>query len=76
MLGSPVSCFVSLYNKEQYIRDHLPTCDNFYNIYHPSDLVAYRIEPIIKPHPKHESNNITNTLTSNQESCFEGLKDS
>jgi len=51
----------------------LPTCENFYNIYHPSDLVAYRIEPIIKPHPKRDSNNITNSMTSNVESC---LKDS
>lgn len=51
LLGSPVACFTAMYAKEQYIRDKLPTVENFYNIYHPSDLVAYRIEPIIKPHP-------------------------
>ena len=42
----------SLYDKELYIRDKLPTVDNFYNVYHPSDLVAYRVEPLIKPHPQ------------------------
>jgi hypothetical protein len=29
----------------------LPTCENFWNIYHPSDLIAYRVEPVIRPHP-------------------------
>lgn len=48
LLGSPVALFKSLMGKEFYIRDLLPTCDNFFNVYHPADLIAYRIEPIIK----------------------------
>ncbi|KAJ0067062.1 hypothetical protein NL108_009988 [Boleophthalmus pectinirostris] len=28
---------------------HLPTCKGFFNIYHPLDPVAYRIEPLIIP---------------------------
>uniref|UniRef100_S4RBK1 DDHD domain-containing protein n=1 Tax=Petromyzon marinus TaxID=7757 RepID=S4RBK1_PETMA len=28
----------------------LPTCPGFYNIYHPLDPVAYRLEPMILPH--------------------------
>ncbi|KAG6465410.1 hypothetical protein O3G_MSEX015135, partial [Manduca sexta] len=27
----------------------LPTCDNFFNIFHPYDPIAYRIEPLINP---------------------------
>lgn len=50
LLGSPIGLFVSLYNKENYVRSQLPTVDNFYNLYHPSDLVASRIEPIMKHH--------------------------
>lgn len=26
----------------------MPTCRNFYNIYHPLDFIAYRLEPLIK----------------------------
>jgi hypothetical protein len=48
MLGSPVGMFCSVYSEEAFVRSQLPTCKRFYNIYHPSDLVAYRIEPLIK----------------------------
>ena len=50
LLGSPLSLFVSIYNRENYVRSKLPRCENFYNLYHPSDLIAYRLEPIIKTH--------------------------
>lgn len=48
LFGSPLACFVSLFNDESYVRSSLPTCRNFYNIYHPLDFVAYRLEPLIK----------------------------
>lgn len=51
MMGSPVTLFTQMCNREQYVRDQLPTCENFWNIYHPSDLIAYRVEPVIRPHP-------------------------
>ena len=50
LLGSPLGMFVSIYNKENYVRARLPTVKNFFNLYHPSDLVAYRIEPLLKHH--------------------------
>lgn len=28
---------------------HLPTCPSFFNIFHPFDPVAYRIETLINP---------------------------
>jgi hypothetical protein len=40
--------FCSIYNEEAFVRSKLPTVDNFFNIYHPADLVAYRLEPLIK----------------------------
>lgn len=48
MLGSPVGMFCSVYSEEAFVRSQLPTCANFYNLFHPSDLVAYRIEPLIR----------------------------
>ena len=50
LLGSPLSMFVTCYFEENYIRSNLPTCENFYNVFHPSDLIANRIEPLIKEH--------------------------
>ena len=46
--------FVCSYFEETYIRSKLPTVDNFFNCYHPSDLIAYRVEPIIKNHEYNE----------------------
>ena len=40
--------FCSVYSHEAFVRSQLPTCKHFYNVFHPSDLVAYRIEPLIK----------------------------
>jgi hypothetical protein len=47
LLGSPLASFVTLVNDENFVRSKLPTCCEFYNIYHPLDLVAYRIEMLI-----------------------------
>lgn len=48
MLGSPLGIFVSVYNEEDFIKQKFPTCDNFYNIYHPHDVIAYRVEPLFQ----------------------------
>ena len=40
--------FCAVYSEESFVRSQLPTCQNFFNVFHPSDLVAYRIEPLIK----------------------------
>ncbi|XP_067941701.1 phospholipase DDHD1-like [Watersipora subatra] len=55
-LGSPLGVFLTLRGirpKANGLMDHiLPKrlCKRFYNVYHPSDPVAYRIEPLILKH--------------------------
>lgn len=47
-LGSPISMFLAVRGvSELGIKFQLPTCDNMYNIFHPFDPVAYRIEPLV-----------------------------
>lgn len=49
-LGSPISMFVTVRGIDKLGLDFkLPTCENFYNIFHPFDPVAYRCEPLINP---------------------------
>ncbi len=48
ILGSPLGLFTSVYSKENFIRSVIPRCKRIYNVYHPSDLIAFRIEPLIK----------------------------
>ena len=50
LMGSPLGMFVTTYFEENYVRDKLPTVDSFYNLYHPSDMIAYRLEPLIRRH--------------------------
>ena len=57
LLGSPLGLFVSLYNKEKYVRARLPTVNNYFNLYHPSDIVAYRLEPLLKNHIEADESN-------------------
>ena len=40
--------FGAVYFEEPYIRSKLPTVDDFFNLFHPSDLIANRLEPLIK----------------------------
>jgi len=47
LLGSPLGLFKSVYSEEDYIRNELPRCKQIYNVYHPADLIAYRIEPLL-----------------------------
>uniref|UniRef100_A0A1L8DYZ9 Putative phosphatidic acid-preferring phospholipase a1 n=1 Tax=Nyssomyia neivai TaxID=330878 RepID=A0A1L8DYZ9_9DIPT len=48
--GSPIGMFVTVRGFDKLGLDFkLPTCENFYNIFHPYDVVAYRIEGLINP---------------------------
>jgi len=47
-LGSPVSMFLSVRGVQELGLDfELPNCDNMYNVFHPFDPCAYRIEPMV-----------------------------
>ena len=48
LFGSPLGMFAAVYFEESFVRSKLPTCDDFYNVFHPSDLVANRVEGLIK----------------------------
>ncbi|KAL3863613.1 hypothetical protein ACJMK2_005363 [Sinanodonta woodiana] len=49
-LGSPVGVFLAARGVEQLGEDfRLPTCHKVFNIFHPFDPIAYRIEPLIHP---------------------------
>ncbi|XP_075468170.1 SEC23-interacting protein isoform X2 [Ascaphus truei] len=49
-LGSPIGMFLTVRGLEKIDEDYrLPTCKGFFNIYHPLDPVAYRLEPMIVP---------------------------
>ncbi|CAG9790560.1 unnamed protein product [Diatraea saccharalis] len=47
-LGSPIAMFECIRGvKSLGANFKLPTCENFFNIFHPYDPIAYRIEPLI-----------------------------
>ncbi|XP_076179376.1 uncharacterized protein LOC143152776 isoform X1 [Ptiloglossa arizonensis] len=49
-LGSPIGMFVTVRGIDMLGEDFLlPTCPAFFNIFHPFDPVAYRIETLINP---------------------------
>ncbi|KAL7889884.1 hypothetical protein AOLI_G00021420 [Acnodon oligacanthus] len=49
-LGSPIGMFLTVRGVEKIEENYrFPTCKGFFNIYHPLDPVAYRIEPMILP---------------------------
>uniref|UniRef100_A0A8D3D1Z4 SEC23 interacting protein n=1 Tax=Scophthalmus maximus TaxID=52904 RepID=A0A8D3D1Z4_SCOMX len=49
-LGSPIGMFLTVRGLEKIEETYqLPTCKRFFNIYHPLDPVAYRVEPLIIP---------------------------
>ena len=70
IVGSPLAVFVNFYFRESFIRSKLPTCGELCNIFHPSDFIAYRIEPLVKPF-KYISNKRQEVQTS---STFRNLK--
>ncbi|XP_028830126.1 phospholipase DDHD2 [Denticeps clupeoides] len=48
--GSPIGMFLTVRGLKKIDPNYsFPTCKSFYNIYHPFDPVAYRIEPMILP---------------------------
>ncbi|XP_051049092.1 SEC23-interacting protein isoform X2 [Phodopus roborovskii] len=49
-LGSPVGMFLTIRGVDRIDENYrLPTCKGFFNIYHPLDPVAYRLEPMVAP---------------------------
>ncbi|KAJ1140024.1 hypothetical protein NDU88_006385 [Pleurodeles waltl] len=49
-LGSPIGMFLTVRGLDKIDENYrLPTCKGFFNIYHPLDPVAYRLEPMIVP---------------------------
>ncbi|CAH2323276.1 SEC23-interacting [Pelobates cultripes] len=49
-LGSPIGMFLTVRGLDKINENYrLPTCKGFFNIYHPLDPVAYRLEPMIIP---------------------------
>lgn len=49
-LGSPIAIFECIRGVDMLGSDfYLPTCRNFFNIFHPYDPIAYRIEPLVNP---------------------------
>ncbi|XP_037936418.1 SEC23-interacting protein-like [Teleopsis dalmanni] len=49
-LGSPIGVFLTVRGREKLgLNFQLPTCQNFFNIFHPYDPVAYRMESLVNP---------------------------
>ena len=49
-LGSPIGMFVTVRGIDTLGDDFaLPTCPAFFNVFHPFDPVAYRVESLINP---------------------------
>lgn len=49
-IGSPIGMFLTVRGFDHLGEKFaLPTCPSFFNIFHPYDPVAYRIEPLINP---------------------------
>ncbi|XP_062994934.1 phospholipase DDHD2 [Elgaria multicarinata webbii] len=48
--GSPIGMFLTVRGVNRIDPSYrLPTCNGFFNVFHPFDPVAYRIEPLIVP---------------------------
>lgn len=48
--GSPMPMFLNVRGIQNISKDYkLPTCDRMFNIFHPYDPLAYRVEPLIDP---------------------------
>ncbi|XP_077973027.1 triacylglycerol hydrolase DDHD2-like [Styela clava] len=49
-LGSPIGMFLTVRGISDLGEEFcLPTCGRFFNVFHPYDPVAYRVEPLINP---------------------------
>jgi hypothetical protein len=60
--GSPISLFLNVRSQKLAPTYQLPTCKRLYNIYHPYDPVAYRMEPLIHKHRVHSKAAIIHTF--------------
>ncbi|TYZ62563.1 hypothetical protein PybrP1_004764 [[Pythium] brassicae (nom. inval.)] len=60
--GSPVGLFLNVRGQKLDRAFRLPTCRRLFNIYHPYDPVAYRIEPIVNPRRAHSKAVIIRTF--------------
>jgi DDHD domain len=51
MLGSPIPVFLMIRNQQELLSEDffLPGCKRIFNIFHPFDPIAYRLEPLIDP---------------------------
>ena len=51
MIGSPLAVFLIIRNQHMpmSLEYKLPGCENIFNIFHPYDPAAYRLEPLISP---------------------------
>ncbi|XP_006895693.1 PREDICTED: phospholipase DDHD2-like [Elephantulus edwardii] len=53
--GSPIGMFLTVRGLKRIDPNYkFPTCKGFFNIYHPFDPVAYRIEPMVVPEVEFE----------------------
>jgi hypothetical protein len=50
-LGSPIGMFSVVADIPMKLPDKEGYCQNFFNVFHPNDLIAYRIEPLIPDFP-------------------------
>ncbi|KAH7461926.1 Phospholipase DDHD2 [Phytophthora ramorum] len=60
--GSPVGLFLNVRGQKLDRDFQLPRCRRVFNIYHPYDPVAYRIEPILNPARAHSKAAIIRTF--------------
>ncbi|KAI9989060.1 hypothetical protein PInf_022786 [Phytophthora infestans] len=60
--GSPVGLFLNVRGQKLDRDFQLPRCRRLFNIYHPYDPVAYRIEPIMNPTRAHSKAAIIRTF--------------
>lgn len=60
--GSPVGLFLNVRGQKLDRNFKLPRCQRMFNIYHPYDPVAYRIEPILNPARAHSKAAIIRTF--------------
>lgn len=55
IIGSPLSMFLSINGEKVKQLDKEGYCKGFYNIFHPNDLLAYRVEPLMHGYPSYDA---------------------
>ena len=83
-LGSPIAMFLSVRGVDT-LGPHfsLPTCPAIFNIFHPFDPIAFRIEPLLLPFlgshppvtiPHHKGENIEPDISHFTKNVFSGIR--